>query len=66
MGVITKLLRWPSTSLVDLLDDAEQHPATFDLVKLELKDCRTFMVAVICGDQADAAYEYLSSLKDES
>lgn len=59
-------MTWPNTSLLDLLNDAEESTEeTFDIVHLELNSGRSYVVAVIHGepDQVDAIAEKIEDLK---
>lgn len=65
MGVLTAM-KWPETTLLDLLNDAEESSTeTFDLVHLELNSGRSYVVAVIHGepDQVDSIAEEIQRLK---
>jgi len=59
-------MKWPETSLLDLLNDAEESTGeTFDIVHLELNSGRSYVVAVIHGDpdQVDTVAEKIQALK---
>lgn len=65
MGLLTSM-KWPETSLLDLLNDAEESTGeTFDIVHLELNSGRSYVVAVIHGDpdQVDTVAEKIQALK---
>ena len=65
MGLLTAMT-WPNTSLLDLLNDAEESTEeTFDIVHLELNSGRSYVVAVIHGesDRVDAVAEKIQNLK---
>ncbi|MCY1408140.1 hypothetical protein D3C76_654910 [compost metagenome] len=62
MGALTRMT-WPQTTLLEVLEDAEKTANTFDIVCLELNDGRTFTVAVVCGEHAEAAHQMLDALK---
>ncbi len=65
MGLLTSM-KWPETSLLDLLNDAEASTKdTFDIVHLELESGRSYVVAIVHGepDQVDEIAEELESLK---
>ena len=56
----------PKTSLLDLLNDAEESEQdTFDVIHLELNSGRSYVVAVIHGeaDQVDSIAEEIQRLK---
>ncbi|WP_447588692.1 hypothetical protein [Aquipseudomonas campi] len=64
MGLLTKM-HWPTTTLLELLNDAEQSDGDlFDVVHLELNDGRSYLVAVITGDKAEKADGLLDCLRD--
>ena len=59
-------MTWPKTSLLDLLNDAEESEQdTFDVIHLELNSGRSYVVAVIHGeaDQVDSIAEEIQRLK---
>ena len=59
-------MTWPNTTLLDLLNDAEESAKeTFDIVHLELNSGRSYVVAVVHGgpDQVDAIAEKMQLLK---
>lgn len=67
MGLLTAMT-WPDTSLLDLLNDAEESVQdTFDIVHLELNSGRSYVVAVIHGepDQVDAVAERIEVIKQQ-
>ncbi|KAB0531359.1 MULTISPECIES: hypothetical protein [Pseudomonas] len=67
MGRLTSM-QWPKTTLLDLLEDAEASPKdTFDIVHLELKSGRSYVIAVVHGepDQVDEVAEVLENLKQK-
>lgn len=67
MGLLTSM-KWPDTTLLDLLNDAENSAEeTFDIVHLELNSGHSYVVAVIHGDPdsvGDIA-EQLQTLKQQ-
>lgn len=68
MGLLTSM-KWPETSLLDLLNDAEESTGeTFDIVHLELNSGRSYVVAVIHGDpdQVDTVAEKIQALKHQT
>lgn len=68
MGILNAM-NWPNTTLLDLLNDAEESAKeTFDIVHLELNSGRSYVVAVIHGepDQVDAIAEQLQVLKQRT
>lgn len=63
-----RLLRmtWPKTTLLDLLDDAEQSPEDLLYVAhLELNSGRDYLVAVVTGHKAQIVAELLERLRTE-
>lgn len=67
MGVLTAMT-WPKTTLLDLLNDAEESVQdTFDVIHLELNSGRSYVVAVIHGepDQVDKIAEKIQALKQQ-
>ncbi|WP_371359891.1 hypothetical protein [Pseudomonas sp. KT_2_4] len=65
MGLLTAMT-WPKTSLLDLLNDAEESEQdTFDVIHLEPNSGRSYVVAVIYGepDQVDSIAEEIQRLK---
>ena len=65
MGLLTAMT-WPNTSLLDLLNDAEESEQdTFDVIHLELNSGRSYVVAVVHGepDQVDSIAEEIQRLK---
>lgn len=67
MGLLTSM-KWPDTSLLDLLNDAEKSTEeTFDIVHLELNSGHSYVVAVIHGDpdSVDDIAEQLQTLKQQ-
>lgn len=64
MGVLTNMT-WPSTTLLQVLEDAQRREGeTFDVVELDLNCGRKFLLAVVCGDKAEEAFQQLCDLKD--
>ncbi|WP_208531239.1 hypothetical protein, partial [Pseudomonas aeruginosa] len=65
MGVLTEM-KWPKTTLLDLLNDAERLDVDlFDVVHLELNSGRDYLVAVITGEKAANAAELLERLRSK-
>ncbi|NMX64730.1 hypothetical protein [Pseudomonas sp. WS 5079] len=67
MGLLTSM-KWPKTTLFDLLEDAEANTKdTFDVVHLELESGQSYVVAILHGepDQVDAIAEQLEELKHQ-
>lgn len=65
MGLLTQM-KWPSTTLLDLLNDAELLDADFmDEVHLELNNGRDYLVAVVSGEKAQRVAELLERLRSE-
>ncbi len=66
MGVLTEM-KWPKTTLLDLLNDAELLDVDqFDVVHLELNSGRDYLVAVITGEKAANAAELLERLRSRT
>lgn len=63
MGELTRM-RWPRSTLLDLLNDAEQRSETFDIVTMDLQSGKEYLVAVVCGPKAEDAYRLLQELKN--
>lgn len=63
MGELTRM-RWPTSTLLDLLNDAEQRPETFDMASMDLSSGKQYMVAVVCGPKAEEAFRLLQELKN--
>lgn len=65
MGVLTQM-HWPTTTLLELLNDAELLDEDFiDVVHLELNSGRDYLVAVVSGEQAQRVAELLERLRSE-
>ncbi|MCY1290483.1 hypothetical protein D9M69_464040 [compost metagenome] len=65
MGLLTQM-HWPTTTLLELLNDAEQNDKDLlDVVHLELDDGRDYVVAVITGPNAQKAADLLERLRSE-
>lgn len=65
MGLLTNM-HWPTTTLLELLNDAEQSDEDLlDVVHLELNDGRDYLVAVISGPKAEQASELLERLRPD-
>ncbi|WP_137972383.1 hypothetical protein [Pseudomonas sp. F(2018)] len=66
MGLLTKM-HWPTTTLLELLNDAEESDEDLlDVAHLELNDGRDYLVAVITGPKAEKAAELLERLRPDS
>lgn len=63
MGELTRM-NWPKTTLLDLLNDAEQRSETFDIATMDLLSGKEYMVAVVCGPKAEEAFRLLQELKN--
>lgn len=58
-------LMWPQTTVLDLLEDAEQRgDDVFDLAFMELNSGDDLLIAVVSGEDAAAANVLLEQLKD--
>lgn len=65
MGLLTRL-NWPTTTLLELLGDAERNDGDLlDVVHLELGDGRDYLVAVVTGDKAQKVAELLERLRSD-
>lgn len=65
MGLLTKM-HWPTTTLLELLNDAEQQDEDLlEVAHLELNDGRDYLVAVVTGPKAEKAAELLERLRSE-
>lgn len=65
MGLLLRMT-WPKTTLLDLLDDAEQSPEDLlDVAHLELNSGRDYLVAVVTGNKAQMVAELLERLRTE-
>lgn len=63
MGLLTQM-KWPKTTLLDLLNDAESTDGEFcDVVHLELNSGLDYLIAVITGEKAEQAAELLGRLR---
>lgn len=63
MGLLTQM-HWPTTTLLELLSDAERSDADlFDVAHLELNDGRDYLVVVISGDKAVKVAELLERVR---
>ncbi|MCY1295459.1 hypothetical protein D9M70_448010 [compost metagenome] len=63
MGILTQM-HWPTTTLLELLNDAEQSDQDLlDVVHLELNDGRDYLMAVVSGERAQRAAELLERLR---
>jgi hypothetical protein len=65
MGLLTKM-HWPTTTLLELLNDAEQQDEDLlDVAHLELNDGRDYLVAVVTGPKSEKVAELLERLRSE-
>lgn len=65
MGILTTM-HWPTTTLLELLNDAEQlDEDLLDVAHLELNDGRDYLVAVVTGSKAEKVAELLERLRSE-
>lgn len=63
MGLLSEM-KWPKTTLLDLLDDAERSASEIcDVVHLELNSGLDYLIAVITGEKAEQAAELLGRLR---
>lgn len=63
MGLLTEM-KWPQTTLLDLLNDAELIDSDIcDVVHLELNSGLDYLIAVITGNKAEQAAELLERLR---
>ena len=64
MGLLTKM-NWPATTLLELLNDAEQrNDDLHDVVHLELNNGRDFLVAVLTGPKAEQVAQQLERIRN--
>lgn len=67
MGKLTKM-EWPTTSLLELLEEAQTKTSDADLAHLTLKNGKGYLVTVIHGnpDAVNQIHDLLLKLLDES
>lgn len=66
MGVVTNLFGWPNTTLVNVFEEAENAEGNqLDVVEMELKNGRTFAIAVISGPHTVAVTQAMREAKGE-
>lgn len=63
MGLLLRMT-WPTTTLLELLNDAEQrNEDLLDVAHLELNSGRDYLVAVVTGEKAQKLAELLEQLR---
>lgn len=65
MGLLAQM-KWQTTTLLDVLNDAELLDVdVFDVAHLELNNGRDYLVAVVSGEKAQRVAELLERLRSE-
>lgn len=65
MGLLLRMT-WPTTTLLEVLNDAEQNPEDLlDVAHLELNNGRDYLVAVVTGDKVQKVAELLERLRSD-
>lgn len=66
MGALTNLFSWPSTTLVNVFEEAKTAEGNqLDIVEMELQDGRAFAIAVISGPHTEAVTQAMRAAKGE-